>query len=83
MTKFYFSRSLEELTFEETSSRGLIAVGPPISVEGDSLNLGVDASTFRIMDEDIPKEAIAYVPADEGHHDGNYAIIAIQFYRRP
>ena len=83
MTYFRFSRSLDELIFEEASFRGLTAIGPPLIVEGNSLCASVSASVYEVEDKDIPKEAIAFVPSDRGYDGGNYAVIAMQFYKKP
>jgi len=83
MAWFKFSRPLEELTFEETSSRGLVAIGPPVTIEGSSLNMSVSSSIYEVDGKDIPKEAVAYVTAKYGRSGGNYAVLAMQFYKKP
>lgn len=83
MASFQFPRPLEEFTFEEISSRGLVAIGPPVTVEGSSLNMSISSSIYEVDNKDIPKEAVAYVTTKHGRSGGNYAVIAMQFYKKP
>jgi len=84
MTQFEIPGDLEELTMEGVKERGLVATGPPVTLESSGeWNVPVSRSFYKARSDQVPDDAIAFVSADGGGCGGSYTFIAIQFYAKP